>query len=112
VLLLRLLAARHRRDVVALKLHYLGADDILAFWITFETKRKNSVGTRNARLAAIHAFARFLTTRGPQQVEQVQRLMLTAAINIDSGSCARGGWSFRHCSNFCLNSNNSLGIGF
>jgi integrase/recombinase XerD len=75
VLLLRFLATRHGREVVALELQHLGADDILAFLDHLETKRKNSVATRNARLAAIHAFARFLATRDPEQVEQAQRLL-------------------------------------
>jgi integrase/recombinase XerD len=75
VLLLRFLAARHGCGVVNLELRHLRADDVLAFLDHLETERKNSVATRNARLAAIHAFARFLATRDPEQVEEAQRLM-------------------------------------
>lgn len=75
VLLLRFLAARHGCDVVALELKHLETDDVLAFLDHLETKRKNSVATRNARLAAIHAFARFLATRDPERLEQAQRLL-------------------------------------
>jgi integrase/recombinase XerD len=75
VLLLRFLAARYSCEVVTLELQHLGADDILAFLDHLETKRKNSVATRNSRLAAIHAFARFLATRDPGHVEQAQRLL-------------------------------------
>jgi integrase/recombinase XerD len=75
VLLLRFLAARYSCEVVTLELQHLGADDVLAFLDHLETKRKNSVATRNSRLAAIHAFARFLATRDPGQVEQAQRLL-------------------------------------
>src|SRR5690349_5171570 len=75
VLLLRFLAARHGRGVVDLELQHLRADDLLAFLDHLETERKNSVATRNARLAAIHAFARFLATRDPEQMEEAQRLL-------------------------------------
>jgi site-specific recombinase XerD len=75
VLLLRFLAERHRREVVDLDLEHLRAEDLLVFLDHLETKRKNSVATRNARLAAIHAFARFLATRDPEQVEESQRLL-------------------------------------
>ena len=75
VLLLRFLAARHGCGVVDLELQHLRADDLLAFLDHLETERKNSVATRNARLAAIHAFARFLATRDPEQVEEAQRLL-------------------------------------
>ena len=49
--------------VVDLELQHLRVGDVLAFLEHLETERKNSVATRNARLAAIHAFARFLATR-------------------------------------------------
>jgi site-specific recombinase XerD len=75
VLLLRFLAERHNREVVDLDLKHLRAEDLLVFLDHLETKRKNSVATRNARLAAIHAFARFLATRDPEQVEESQRLL-------------------------------------
>ena len=75
VLFLRFLAARHKCDVVTLELRHLGADDVLAFLDHLETTRKNSIATRNARLAAIHAFARFLVTRDPEQIEQAQRIL-------------------------------------
>ncbi len=75
VLLLRFLAVRHGREVVNLELQHLRADDVLAFLDHLETERKNSVATRNARLAAIHAFARFLATRDPEQVQEAQRLL-------------------------------------
>lgn len=75
VLLLRYLAARHGCDVVNLSLQHLGADDVLAFLDYLETERKNSVATRNAHLAAIHSFARFLATRNPEQMETARRLL-------------------------------------
>jgi site-specific recombinase XerD len=75
VLLRRFLAARHGCGVVDLELQHLRADDVLVFLDHLETERKNSVATRNARLAAVHAFARFLATRDPEQVEESQRLL-------------------------------------
>jgi integrase/recombinase XerD len=75
VLLLRFLAVRHGCGVVDLELQHLRADDVLTFLDHLETERKNSVATRNARLAAIHAFARFLATRDPEWVEDAQRLL-------------------------------------
>src|SRR5215471_21776101 len=75
VLLLRFLAERHACGVVDLELKHFQAEGILVFLDHLETKRKNSVATRNARLAGIHAFARFLATRDPEQVEEAQRLL-------------------------------------
>jgi site-specific recombinase XerD len=75
LLLLRFLAVRHNCGVVDLELQHLRADDVLTFLDHLETERKNSVATRNARLAAIHAFARFLATRDPEWVEDAQRLL-------------------------------------
>ncbi len=75
VLLLRFLATHHGCGVVDLELDHLRAGDVLLFLDHLETKRKNSVATRNARLAGIHAFARFLATQDPEQVEEAQRLL-------------------------------------
>ncbi len=75
VLLLRFLAARHGCGVANLELQHLRAEDVLTFLDHLETEGKNSIATRNARLAAIHAFARFLATRDPEQVEEAQRLL-------------------------------------
>lgn len=75
VLLLRFLAVRHSCGVVDLDLQHLRAGDVLIFLDHLETERKNSVATRNARLAAIHAFVRFLATQDPEQVEESQRIL-------------------------------------
>jgi len=75
VLLLRFLATRHHCDVVDLTLDHMSADQVLAFLDHLEADRKNSVATRNARLAAIHAFVRFAATRGPEHVEHCQRVL-------------------------------------
>jgi integrase/recombinase XerD len=75
VLLLRFLAARHHCAVVDLEVEQVTAEHVLAFLDHLETDRKNSVATRNARLAAVHAFARFLATRAPEHVDVCQRLL-------------------------------------
>lgn len=74
-LLLRFLSAHHRRAVVKLDFDHLAPDDILAFLHHLEEIRSNSVTTRNARLAAIHAFARFVATNHPEHLELCQRIL-------------------------------------
>lgn len=74
-LLLRFLSERHRRAVVKLDFDDLTPDDTIAFLHHLEKIRGNSVATRNARLAAIHAFARFVATNHPEHLELCQRLL-------------------------------------
>jgi integrase/recombinase XerD len=74
-LLLRFLAKRRGRDVVDLDLVDLDPDSILAFLEELETGRGNCVATRNARLAAIHSFARFVAAQHPEHLEACQRLL-------------------------------------
>jgi len=74
-LLLRFLAARRRRPVVDLDLADLEPEQILAFLDHLEAERGNGPSTRNARLAAVHAFARHAATRHPEHLERCQRLL-------------------------------------
>ncbi len=74
-LLLRFLSASRRRAVVKLDFDDLPPDEILAFLHHLEKIRRNSVATRNARLAAIHAFARFAATNHPEHLELCQRIL-------------------------------------
>jgi site-specific recombinase XerD len=64
-LLLRFLAARRGRAVIDLDLADLTDIDLIAYLDDLEAKRRNGVATRNARLAAIHSFARFVAMRHP-----------------------------------------------
>ena len=48
---------------------------MIAFLDDLETARGNSAVTRNARLAAIHAFARFVAAQHPEHLEVCQRLL-------------------------------------
>jgi len=74
-LLLRFLAARRARHVVDLDVCDIDPGGVIAFLDDLETARGNSAATRNARLAAIHAFARFVAAQYPEHLEACQRLL-------------------------------------
>jgi integrase/recombinase XerD len=75
VLLLRFLASRHRRGVIALDLPDLTTSAVVAFLDHLETDRHNSAVTRNARLAAIHAFARYVAQNHPEYIQLCQQIL-------------------------------------
>ena len=74
-LLLRFLAERQERSVVRLAFDDLSPDGVLAFLDHLENDRGNSRSTRNTRLAAIHAFARYAAAGYPEHLELCQRLL-------------------------------------
>lgn len=74
-LLLRFLAKHRRRSIVRLDFDDVSPDAIIAFLHDLEKTRGNSTPTRNARLAAIHAFARFVATSHPEHLELCQRIL-------------------------------------
>ena len=57
-----------------LRLEQIDADLVLAFLLHIEDDRGGSATTRNARLAAVKAFMRFVETREPGALEQVRRI--------------------------------------
>ena len=65
VLLLRFVAARIPCHVAALDLMALDQPTILAFLEDLEVTRGNGIRTRNARLAAIHSFFRYVAAEEP-----------------------------------------------
>lgn len=75
LLLLRFLAGRLECEVVALDLADIAPDDVLTFLDHLETDRHNGAATRNTRLAAIHAFARYTASNHPEHLELCQRLL-------------------------------------
>jgi site-specific recombinase XerD len=75
VLFLRFLASQRKRGVQDLDLTDIEVDDVIAFLAYLEEARKNSVTTRNVRLAAIHAFFRYVGTYHPEQLARVQRIL-------------------------------------
>jgi site-specific recombinase XerD len=75
-LLLRFLSTHHGTPIDALTFARFSADAVLAFLDHLERDRQNSVHTRNVRLAAIRAFARFaLAHTGPELLASTQRIL-------------------------------------
>lgn len=74
-LLLSFAAQRLRTGPSALAVEHLDTALVLGFLEDLETRRGNSARTRNARLAAIKSFARFLAYRVPSAVQQIESLL-------------------------------------
>lgn len=74
-LLLRFIAEQRKKPVAALDLADLDPPVILAFLSHLEVHRNNGVATRNVRLAAIHAFFRFVAFRNPEQLDLTQKVI-------------------------------------
>lgn len=74
-LFLRFLATHRDMEVVDLDICDLETEGVLAFLDYLEADRGNCAATRNVRLAAIHAFARFVASRYPEHIEACQRLL-------------------------------------
>src|ERR1700680_794160 len=64
-MLLRFSAARYGRSVDQLAVEELTAPLVLDFLADLETRRLNTIRTRNARLAAVQTFFRFVAGREP-----------------------------------------------
>ena len=75
VLLLRFLTLSQHLDPLTLEFERLAPETILAFLTHLETERHNSVATRNVRLAAVHAFFRYVAAHSPEYLEQAQRIV-------------------------------------
>jgi len=74
-LLLRFARDRARRPVAALRFEDLTPDLILQFLTHLEADRGNTIRTRNARLAAIHSFFRYVLEREPALATACQRVL-------------------------------------
>lgn len=74
-LLLRYLEAHIKKSPSAITLGDLDAPAILAFLDYLEKERKNSIRTRNARLAAIRAFLKYAAAQNPTSLPIVQRVL-------------------------------------
>jgi len=75
VLLLRFAAAKRKVEVSDLDLKDLDPERVIAFLSYVEKERGNSATTRNVRLAAIHAFFRYVGSRHPEQLGNAQRVL-------------------------------------
>jgi len=75
VLLLRFVAAKRKVEVSDLDLNDLDPEHVIAFLVYVEKERGNSVTTRNVRLAAIHAFFRYVGAHHPEQLVKAQRML-------------------------------------
>jgi integrase/recombinase XerD len=74
-LLLGFLCQAKGISVSELKLEDIGVAEVIAFLNHLEHGRKNRVGTRNGRLAAIHSFFRYVAGVCPECLEQSQRIL-------------------------------------
>lgn len=75
-LLLRFLAQHYQRPVDRLSLSEFTAESVLGFLDHLERTRRNTIRTRNVRLAAIRSFARFaLGEAAPDFVAVSQRML-------------------------------------
>lgn len=75
LLLLQFTSRDIKRGVERIAISDLAADRVVRFLAFLETERKNSIATRNARLGAIHVFARFLASHHPEQLGSLQRVI-------------------------------------
>ena len=74
-LFLEFVCQRRRKTCAALMLADLTADQVRDFLDYLERVRKNSVPTRNARLAAIHAFFNYLAGIDPRHLAHAQTIL-------------------------------------
>ena len=75
ILLLRFIATCRSRSVAELDLADLDVEDVIAFLDYLEQERHNTVATRNVRLAALHAFFRYVAINEPEQLARSQRIL-------------------------------------
>ncbi len=75
VLYLRFAASHTGKRVETLDLKDFTAARIGAFLLFLERVRGSGVSSRNARLAALHTFARFSASECPEYLEELQRVL-------------------------------------
>jgi len=73
-LLIPFIAGKVQKKVDPLEVEHLAAEHVQQFLQHLEESRGCSVPTRNQRLAAIHALARFIGERGPEHIEWCGRM--------------------------------------
>lgn len=63
------------RPAESLTIADITADRVGRFLASLESERRNSITTRNARLAALHTFARFLIVEHPDHMAALQQVL-------------------------------------
>jgi len=74
-LLLRFCRDRKGLAIERLRIEQLSAELVIEFLDSLETDRGCSIRTRNQRLAALHAFMRYLQVEAPEHILHCQRLL-------------------------------------
>ena len=74
-LLLEFFQQRYRKEPSALRVTDLDVPEVLTFLDYLEQDRKNSVRSRNLRLAAIRSFFRLVALRDPGHVDLASRIL-------------------------------------
>ena len=75
VLFLQFAATNCGRPIESLEVVDITADRVGRFLAFLENTRKNSITTRNGRLAALHTFARFLVAGNPDHMVTLQQVL-------------------------------------
>lgn len=75
LLFLRFIAKDTRRRIEALEIADFTVERVTRFLRHLEIDRHNGIKTRNARLAALHTFARFLIMSNPERMATCQRVL-------------------------------------
>lgn len=75
VLFLRFVASHSGQRLEDLSLDIMSVEYVTLFLTSLEEERRNSIATRNARLAGLHTFARFLATDSPEHLAELQRVL-------------------------------------
>ncbi|WP_208328562.1 tyrosine-type recombinase/integrase [Paraburkholderia sp. BL6665CI2N2] len=75
VFFLRFVSNDSNRRLEDLGLEAFTAEHVTRFLAFLEVERHNGISTRNARLAALHTFARFLASESPEHLAELQRVL-------------------------------------
>jgi integrase/recombinase XerD len=75
ILFLRFVSDHGGQRLEDLDLGAFTAEQVGRFLTSLEAERHNGIATRNARLAALHTFARFLATESPEHLAELQRIL-------------------------------------
>jgi site-specific recombinase XerD len=68
-------SAHQNKSAIKLVLEDLNAESVLAFLNDCEIKRKNSIVTRNLRLAALKTFSLYMSTKDIVRIGEYQKIM-------------------------------------